>query len=199
MKLVMASRAFLSIVMTSCLMTQGFAQAAAPPQAALSSTNKVLLKAGTELRLRFAQRVDSKTAVVGDPVEMRLDEDLLVDGQLVAKKDMRILARVVEGKKSEKKRQSAKQLAIALDNIMLGGQPVLITGTMREKAKTDPGSVIAGGIMFGLTGILAVLAARHVTIQEGTVIPVYVAEDAEVEVLPPAQIDAVPRPEEPSV
>lgn len=144
----------------------------------------VLLKAGTELKLRFAQNVDSRTAVIGDPVELVLHEDLRADGRLVAKNGLRAIARVREGKQSEKKRKPARKLVIELDSLMLGGKPVSITGSFRGKAKTDAGDVVAGGLVFGVSGVLAVLSSRHVTIKEGTVISAYVASDVEVEALP---------------
>ncbi|MBZ5508462.1 MAG: hypothetical protein LAO78_23640 [Acidobacteriia bacterium] len=159
-------------------------QTGQPPPAGPVATNKVTLKAGSELKLRFAQTVDSKTAVVGDLVELVLHEDVKADGQLVARKGLRALARVTEGRPAEKKRESAKKLVIELDSLLLGGKPVPIAGGLREKAKTDAGDVVAGGLVFGLAGVLGVLSARHVTIKEGTVISVYVESDVEVEALP---------------
>lgn len=153
-------------------------------QTGQQAAGTVVLKAGTELKLRFAQNVDSKTAVVGDPVELVLHEDLQAGGRLVAKNGLRTIATVREGKQSEKKRKPAKRLVIELDSLMLSGKPVPITGSFRGKAKTDAGDVVAGGLVFGLSGVLAVLSSRHVTIKEGTVISAYVASDVEVEALP---------------
>jgi hypothetical protein len=159
------------------------AQTNQSPPSGPVTPNKVLLKAGTELKLRFAQGVDSKTAVIGDLVEMVLNEDLIVEGRLVARKGLRAIARVTEGKEMEKKRQPAKKLVIGLDYLLLGGRQVPIAGDVSEKAKTEAGDVIARGIVFGMVGVLAALSGRHVTIKEGTVISAYIVNDVEVQPL----------------
>jgi hypothetical protein len=185
--------------MSACLKLPGcialvFALCCAVPATAQThqpaTEGKVLLRAGSELKLRFAQSVDSKTAVVGDLVELVLDEDLKADGQLVARKGMRAIAKVTEGKQTEKKRESAKKLVIELDYLLLGGMPVPIAGGTREKAKTEAGDVVAGALAFGVAGVLTVLSGRHVTIKEGTVISAYVDSDIEVETLKKPELKA---------
>jgi len=47
---------------------------------------KLTLKEGTDVNLKLAQALSSKTATTGDSVELVLDQDLIVDNALVAKK-----------------------------------------------------------------------------------------------------------------
>src|ERR1700682_1562230 len=54
------------------------AQAAEPPA-------KLILKEGTDVKLKFAQPLSSKTATDDDPVNLVLDEDLKVGDVTVAK------------------------------------------------------------------------------------------------------------------
>jgi hypothetical protein len=165
-----------------------------PPALPAVTANQVLLKAGTELKLRFAQRVDSRTAVTGDLVELVLDEDVIVEGRLVARKGLRAIARVAEGKPEEKKRQPAKKLVIQLDYLLLGGRQVPVAGNVLEKAKTNAGTVVASGIVFGMIGVLAALSGRHATIPEGTVIPAYIMNDVDVQTLETADRQPAPGP-----
>lgn len=55
---------------------------------------KLKLKEGTEVNLKLAQALSSKTATTGDSVEMLLDQDLIVDNAVVAKKGSRAVATV---------------------------------------------------------------------------------------------------------
>ena len=61
---------------------------------------KVKLKEGTDVNLKLAQALSSKTATAGDSVELVLDQDLIVDNALVAKKGSRALATVSNAKKA---------------------------------------------------------------------------------------------------
>jgi hypothetical protein len=54
-------------------------------QAQAAESAKLILKEGTDVKLKFAQDLGSKTAAEDDPVNLILDEDLKVGDVIVAK------------------------------------------------------------------------------------------------------------------
>ena len=52
---------------------------------ASASIDKLVLKDGSDVKLKFAEAVSSKTATDGDPINLVLDEDLKVGNVVVAK------------------------------------------------------------------------------------------------------------------
>jgi len=80
-----------------------------------SSVRAVVLKEGTEVSLKFAQKLSAKAAYVGEPVELVLAQDLKIGDAVVVKQGARVLGTVVAGKESEKKRNEAHQLTMRKD------------------------------------------------------------------------------------
>ena len=70
------------------------------PQAAAEAPAKLVLKEGTDVKLKFAQDLSSKTAAEDDPVNMVLDEDLKVGDVTVCKAGAKAVATVTHAKKA---------------------------------------------------------------------------------------------------
>jgi hypothetical protein len=143
---------------------------------------KVLLKEGTEVHLKLAQTLTSKTATAGEPVEFVLAEDLRVGEDIVARKGTRALGTVAEGKKSEKQKTHAKQLSMRFDHMRVGDSVVQLTGQQAGAGKRDTGKVVAFTILFGLSGYFATSTKKFV-IPEGTPVTAYVEQDIEMPIL----------------
>ena len=67
------------------------------PEVQPNAPSTILLKEGTEVKLELAQTVTGKSAVVGEPIEMALAEDLRVGEVVVARKGTRVMGTVIEG------------------------------------------------------------------------------------------------------
>ena len=160
-----------------------------------------MLKEGTEVKLKFAQKLSSRSAVIGDPVELVLDEDLKVGDAVVARKGARARGTVLLGKESEKKRSGGLQLAISLEYLKAGDTRVKLRGERGAKGQVNKGATVALTLAFGLTGLLIGLSTKHFVIQEGTPVTCYVAEDVELKAAPeasPSPPPAPPNPQPPS-
>ncbi len=157
-----------------------------PVPAAPAAPPAVVLKEGTEVQLKFAQKLSSSTAVVGDPVELVLDEDLKIGDAVVARKGARARGTVTLGKESEKKRAGAKKLAIQLEYLKVGDKRVKLRGERAEKGKVNKGLAVGLTMAFGLSGLLLALGSKRFEIPEGTPVTCYVAEDIDLTPEPPA-------------
>lgn len=144
-----------------------------------------LLKEGTEIKLKFAQGLSTKSAVVGDKVEFVVAEDVRVGNNVAVPAGTRVLGVVTEGKESEKKVNDAAKLAVRVEYLKAAGTRVKLRGESADaqKAKVDKGKVVAATVLFGVSGLLIALSSKRLIIPEGTPVTAYVAEDAPV--LPP--------------
>jgi len=61
---------------------------------------KLVLKEGSDVKLKFAQSLSSKTAQEGDPVNLVLDEDLKVGDVTVAKAGAKAVGTITNSKKA---------------------------------------------------------------------------------------------------
>jgi hypothetical protein len=145
-------------------------------------TQTIVLREGTEVNLKFAQKLTSKAAVVDQPVELVLAEDLKVLDYTVVKRGARVLGTITAGKESEKKREEAKFLAIRVDLLHAGENKIALRGDKIAEGKRNKDAMVAGTILFGVSGLIAT-SGKHYVIPEGTPLKAYVAQDIELPVL----------------
>jgi hypothetical protein len=118
------------------------------------SPTKFILKEGTEVSLKLAQRLTSKGAVVGEPVELALADDLTVGDAIVVKKGARVLGTVLEGKESEKKSAEAYQLKIRVDFLKAGDVKIKLRGEEAAAGNRNKKAMAAGAVALGVSGLL---------------------------------------------
>jgi hypothetical protein len=145
---------------------------------------KFLLKEGTEVNLKLAQKLSAKSAVVGEPVELVLAQDLRVGDAVVVRQGARVLGTVVAGKESEKKKSEAHQLAMRVDFLRAGDAKIRLRGDKSAEGKRNKDAMIAGTIFLGLSGLLAT-SGKHYMILEGSPVTAYVDEDIELQAMAP--------------
>ncbi len=181
----LAAAAFSAALLPFALATQDAAAQAPPSQGAQSSApaaprdfSKLLLKQGTPVPLKLAQAVDAKYAMVGEPVELVLADDLVVYDAVVVRKGARVLGTVTAGKEKEK-RGEATALALRVDFLKSGANTIKLSGDSSASGKRDKDAMVAGTIFFGLSGLLAT-SKKHYVLPAGTPATAYVAEDVEL-------------------
>lgn len=135
----------------------------------------------TEIKLRMAQSLSSKHAVIGERVELAVAEDLAVDGWVVVPKGTRVLGTVKVGKKQEKW-DNSHDLLVEIDYIAFSGKHIKLGGRRAGSGKINKGAVVASTAALGLSGLLLAMDARTAQIPEGTMVDAWVDEDIE---LPP--------------
>src|ERR1700675_1331408 len=70
------------------------------PAATAAPAEKLVLREGSDVHLKFAQGLSSKTAAEGDPVNLVLDEDLKIGDLIVAKAGSKAVGTVSHAKKA---------------------------------------------------------------------------------------------------
>jgi hypothetical protein len=148
--------------------------AAAPQPATVSATGRLVLKEGTDVKLKFADDLNSKTAVDDDPVNLILDEDLKVGDVVVAKAGCKGVGIVTNAKKAGMMGK-AGELNLRLDHLTVGDQRVRLRGSKGKEGEGKVGTAVALTVLFGPIGLIK--HGKNVEVKAGTPLTAYVDED----------------------
>jgi hypothetical protein len=146
--------------------------AAAVDDAAAST--KLVLKEGTEVRLKFSDDLSSKTANEGDPVNLVLDEDIKVGDVVVAKAGAKAVGTITNAKKAGMMGK-AGELNMRLEHLKAGDDRIRLRGSKGKEGEGRQGTAIALTVLFGPLGLIK--HGKNVEVKAGTPLTAYVDED----------------------
>jgi len=139
-----------------------------------SQGDKLTLKEGTEVKLKFAEALTSKTANEGDPVNLTLDEDLKVGDVVVAKAGAKAVGSITHSKKAGMMGK-AGELNMRLEHIKVGDSRIKLRGSKGKEGEGKEGTAVVLTVLFGPIGLIK--HGKNVEIKEGTPLKAYVDED----------------------
>jgi len=135
---------------------------------------KLILKEGTEVKLKFGQDLSSKLSVEGDPVMLVLAEDLKVGETTVAKAGAKALGTVTRAKKAGMMGRPG-ELSLRLEYLIVHDSRMRLRGTKGKEGQGKVGTVVALTILFGPIGLIK--HGKNVEVKEGTPLLAYVDQD----------------------
>jgi hypothetical protein len=135
---------------------------------------KLVLKEGSDVKLKFAQSLSSKTAQEGDPVNLVLDEDLKVGDVTVAKAGAKAVGTITNSKKAGMMGK-AGELNMRLEYVIVADSRVKLRGSKGREGEGKEGTAVALTVLFGPIGLIK--HGKNVEIKEGTPIAAYVDQD----------------------
>lgn len=153
------------------------AQSSVAPQQAAPAAEApatLVVKEGTDVKLKFAQDLSSKTAAEDDPVNLVLDEDLKVGDVIVAKAGAKALGMVTHVKKAGMMGK-AGELNMRLEYAIVGDTRMKLRGTKGKEGQGKEGAAVALTVLFGPIGLIK--HGKNVDIKEGTQLGAYVDQD----------------------
>jgi hypothetical protein len=145
-----------------------------PSKPACNPTGGCLLREGTQVPLKFANAISSKTANEGDPVEFVLDEDLKVGDTVVVPKDAHAIAVVSTAKKAGMMGKPG-DLSVQLQYLNAGGSHIRLRGTKGKEGEGRVGATVALTVLFGPIGLIK--HGKNVEIGAGTPLTAYIDQD----------------------
>jgi hypothetical protein len=148
--------------------------AAVPAPAVADASGKYMLHEGTDVNLRFAQDLSSKTASDGDPVTLILADDLKVGNFVVAKAGSKAFGEVTNSKKSGMMGK-AGELNLRLDYLKAGDIKIKLRGTKGKEGEDKVTSTVVLTVLFGPIGLIK--HGKNVEIKEGTALHAFVGDD----------------------
>jgi len=176
--------------------TPGSAEPAATPAAAPAPATeapvpagKLNLTEGSDVALKFAQDLSSKTATEGDPVEFVLDQDLVVNNVVVARAGSKAVGEVTHAKKAGMMGKGG-ELNIRLDYLRAGDARIMLRGSKGREGDDKTGTAVALTVLFGPIGLIK--HGKDIEIKQGTPLTAYVAADIALPPAPPAPVPAAP-------
>ena len=153
--------------------------AAAPRQDAAAAVETVLPD-GTELTVVTTEEISSKTAVEGDPINFKVDEDIKVGGKTVIAKGALVKGEVSNSKKSGRMGKGGQLSIRILSTESVDGQKVKLRASKGKEGDDKTGTTVALVVLFGPLGFLK--KGKDAKIKEGTRIKAYTDEEKKVAV-----------------
>lgn len=147
------------------------ARPSTPPSA---PTDKLVLKDGSDVKLKFAESVSSKTANEGDTINLLLDEDLKVGSVVVAKAGSKAVGTVTHAKKAGMMGK-AGELNMRLEYLKVGDERVKIRGSKGKEGEGKEGTAVALTVLFGPLGLIK--HGKNVDVKEGTPLTAFLDQD----------------------
>ncbi len=152
-----------------------------PLRRVCSAARGCLIREGTEVPLKFASDLSSKTAVENDPVEFVLDDDVKVGQTVVVAKGTHAKAIVSHAHRAGMMGKGG-ELNIQLEYLAVADNHVRLRGTKGREGDNKVGATVALTVLFGPIGLIK--HGKEVQIPAGTPLTAYVEQDIW---LPPAQ------------
>ena len=184
MKMISASVGIIFLLCLSSAATQNAAttiqpaaQNSQPVQAQARTVEppaKIILREGTDVRLKFAQTLSSKTAVDDDPINFVLDEDLKVGDVTVVKAGAKAVGTVTNSKKAGMLGKSG-ELNLRLEYLVVGDSRLRLRGTKGKEGEGKVGTAVALTVIFGPIGLIK--HGKNVDIKEGAPLSAYTDQD----------------------
>lgn len=138
-----------------------------------TTTGKLILKEGTDVNLKFAQDLSSKTAAEDDPVNLVLAEDLKIGDVVVAKAGAKAVGTITHSKKAGMMGKPG-ELNMRLQYLLVGDTRVKLRGTKGKEGQGKEGTAVALTVLFGPIGLIK--HGKNVEIKEGTPLQAYTDE-----------------------
>ena len=145
-----------------------------PPAQPAEPPAKLILKEGTDVKLKFAQDLSSKTATDDDPVNLVLDEDLKVGDVTVIKAGAKALGTVTHAKKAGMMGKGG-ELNMRLEYLLAGDTRMRLRGTKGKEGEGKVGAAVALTVLFGPIGLIK--HGKNVEVKQGTPLLAYVDQD----------------------
>jgi len=176
------SRAILLVLCLTLLQSLVFGQEAtsapAAPSVPAPAAVKLVLKEGTDVKLKFADDLSSKTANEGDPVNLVLAEDLTVGNVVVVKTGAKATGTITNAKKAGMMGK-AGELNMRLEHLKAGDQRVRLRGSKGKEGEGKVGTAVALTVLFGPIGLIK--HGKNVEVKAGTPLAAYVDEDVSLD------------------
>lgn len=134
----------------------------------------VVIPDGTEFTLVMTETISSKTATEGDPISLKVEEDVKIDGEVVIARGALVKGYISEAQKSGFLGRGGK-LNIRIESTQTVDKQTLKLRASRGRQGDDAtGTTVALVVLFGPLGFLK--KGKQAEIKEGTKLKVYTDE-----------------------
>lgn len=168
----------LALATLTVLASNGSPQQLSPPADQTASStperaaNELLIPEGTEVVATAAETVSSKTAAEGDPVNFRVEEDVLVNGAVVIAHGSLIKGAVSQAERAGHMGRAGKLNVRLESTTAIDGTRIRLRAAKAKSGDDKVGATVALTVLFGPLGLLK--KGKEAILKEGAHIPVFV-------------------------
>ena len=153
---------------------------ATAPSLALAATVKVA--EGTEVSIRFDEKLSSATSIEGDQFSVSLNEELELPGGVIIKPGYKGRGEVTSAQKKGFMGK-AGELNVRLNYIRIGDNKLYLRASKGTEGKGAVGATIALTVLFGPLGLLK--SGHDIEIKPGQAINAFIDRDGEIDLPAP--------------
>ena len=161
------------------LVAPSVALAAAAAAAPRQDGAEITVPDGTEITVVTTEEISSKTAVEGDPINFKVDDDVKVGGKTVIAKGALVKGEVSNSKKSGRMGKGGQLSIRVLSTETVDGQKVKLRASKGKEGDDKTGTTVALVVLFGPLGFLK--KGKDAKIKQGTRIKAYTDEEKKVQ------------------
>ena len=140
----------------------------------------VVIPDGTELTVVTTDLIDSKTAVEGDPLSFKVEEDVVVNGTVVIKKGALVKGIVSDSAKSGRMGKAGRLSIRVESTTTVDNQKLKLRAAKGKEGDDKTGTTVALVVLFGPLGFLK--KGKNAKIKEGTRIKVFTDEEKSIQI-----------------
>jgi hypothetical protein len=133
--------------------------------------DSMVIPDGTEFNVVNLQLVSSKTATEGDPVDFKVDEDVMINGMLVIAKGTLVKGEVTNAEHNGHFGKSGKLSIRVASTTSVDGQTIKLRAARGKSGSDATGSTVALTVLFGPIGLLK--HGSNAEMKEGAKMVVY--------------------------
>ena len=155
---------------------------------AIAEAATVRAPEGTELLIRFDDKLSSRTSSEGDQFSISLDDDVKLSDGTLLRRGYRGKGEVMSAKKKGYMGQ-AGELNVRLNYLRVGDSRLRLRASKGGEGKGAMGATVALTLLFGPLGLLK--RGHDIEIKPGQTITAYLDQDADLAIplAPPPQVD----------
>jgi predicted DNA-binding antitoxin AbrB/MazE fold protein len=140
----------------------------------------ITLGEGTEVEIKLIEELDSKNARIGDPVRLRVNEDIYCENILVIREGTKVKASVTV---AEKKGMLGKpgKVDFSLNSVTsIEGREIPLRAVKNNEGKNRQVGVVAGTLL--LSPLFLLMKGKDVKIEAGKIFTAFIDDDINIEI-----------------
>lgn len=140
----------------------------------------IKLLEGTEIEIKLIEELDSSTARIGDPVRLRVNEDIYCDNVLLIREGTKVKASVTVAEKRGMLGKAGK-VDFSLNSVTtINNREIPLRAVKNNEGKNRQVGVIAGTLL--LSPLFLLMKGKDVKIEAGKIFTAFVDDDINIEI-----------------
>ena len=140
----------------------------------------ITLKEGTEIEIKLIEELNSQNARVGDPVRLRVNEDVYCQNTLIIREGTKVKASVTVAEKRGMLGKAGK-VDFSLNSVSaINNREIPLRAVKNNEGKNRQVGVIAGTLL--LSPLFLLMKGKDVTIDSGKTFIAFVDDDIQLEI-----------------